>query len=84
MCAKSRLWGEEFTEKANRMQIPLDPTNYPLWGATAYLPANITFQYKFLRKESNGTVRFFFSPLTFLSEPPVCETDSLNGPMGVH
>ncbi|KAI9429653.1 glycoside hydrolase superfamily, partial [Lactarius psammicola] len=36
--------------------IPLDPTNYPMWAATVYLPSNTTFQFKFLRKESNGTV----------------------------
>ncbi|KAH9018828.1 glycoside hydrolase [Lactarius hengduanensis] len=36
--------------------IPLDPTNYPVWAATVYLPPNTAFQYKFIRKESNGTV----------------------------
>ncbi|KAH9058949.1 glycoside hydrolase [Lactarius deliciosus] len=36
--------------------IPLDPTNYPVWAATAYLPPNTAFQYKFIRKESNGNV----------------------------
>jgi len=36
--------------------IPLDATSYPVWGATAYLPPNIAFQYKFIRKESNGSV----------------------------
>ncbi|KAI9510357.1 glycoside hydrolase family 13 protein [Russula earlei] len=34
--------------------IRLDPTSYPVWGATVYLPPNITFEYKFLRKEANG------------------------------
>ena len=28
-----------------------------MWGATVYLPPNITFQYKFIRKESDGRVR---------------------------
>ncbi|KAH9169805.1 glycoside hydrolase [Lactarius sanguifluus] len=36
--------------------IPLDPTNYPVWAATVYLPSNTAFQYKFIRKESNGNV----------------------------
>ncbi|KAN0137509.1 Glycoside hydrolase superfamily [Lactarius tabidus] len=36
--------------------IPLDPTNYPLWAATAYLPPNTAFEYSFVRKESNGSV----------------------------
>ena len=40
-------------------QIPLDPTNYPVWAATAYLPPNTAFRYSFIRKESNGTVSHF-------------------------
>ncbi|KAI9429333.1 glycoside hydrolase [Lactarius indigo] len=36
--------------------IPLDSINYPMWAATTYLPSNTTFQYKFIRKVSNGTV----------------------------
>jgi len=36
--------------------IPLDPVNYPVWGATVYLPPNIAFEYKFIRKEPNGNV----------------------------
>ncbi|KAH8996004.1 glycoside hydrolase [Lactarius akahatsu] len=36
--------------------IPLDPSNHPLWAATAYLPPNTAFQYSFIRKEPNGTV----------------------------
>ncbi|KAI9433226.1 glycoside hydrolase [Lactarius indigo] len=36
--------------------IPLDPTNYPVWAATVYLPSNTPFQYKFIRKQSNGTI----------------------------
>ena len=42
-------------------QIPLDPTNYPVWAATAYLPPGTAFQYSFIRKESNGTVSHFAS-----------------------
>ncbi|KAF8259045.1 glycoside hydrolase family 13 protein [Lactarius quietus] len=36
--------------------IPLDPTNYPVWAATAYLSPNTAFQYSFIRKETNGTI----------------------------
>ncbi|KAI9456014.1 glycoside hydrolase [Lactarius psammicola] len=43
--------------------IPLDPTNYPVWAATVYLPSNTAFQYKFIRKESNGNVRVFLLAL---------------------
>jgi len=36
--------------------IPLDPINYPVWGATVYLPPSTPFEYKFIRKELNGDV----------------------------
>jgi len=36
--------------------IPLDPVHYPAWGATVYLPPNTAFQYKFIRKETNGNI----------------------------
>jgi len=36
--------------------IPLDPVHYPVWGATVYLPPNTVFQYKFIRKETNGNI----------------------------
>jgi hypothetical protein len=36
--------------------IPLDATNYPVWGATVYLPPSTTFEYKFIRKETNGSI----------------------------
>ncbi|KAF8259044.1 glycoside hydrolase [Lactarius quietus] len=36
--------------------IPLDPTYYPVWAATVYLPPNTAFQYKFIRIESDGSV----------------------------
>jgi len=36
--------------------IPLNPVNYPVWGATVYLPPNTPFEYKFIRKESNGAI----------------------------
>ncbi|KAH9054684.1 glycoside hydrolase family 13 protein [Lactarius vividus] len=36
--------------------IPLDPTNYPIWTATAYLPQNTEFEFSFIRKKSDGTI----------------------------
>jgi len=36
--------------------IPLDPTDYPVWGATVYLPPSTAFEYKFIRKQPNGNV----------------------------
>ncbi|KAI0295076.1 glycoside hydrolase [Multifurca ochricompacta] len=42
--------------------IPLDPTNNPVWGATVYLPPNAAFQYKFIRKQSNGSIVFESDP----------------------
>jgi len=36
--------------------IPLDATNYPVWGATVYLPPNTEFEYKFIRKETDGSI----------------------------
>ena len=30
-----------------------------MWGATVYLPPNTAFQYKFIRVETDGSVRFF-------------------------
>jgi hypothetical protein len=36
--------------------IPLDAAYYPVWAATVYLPPNTEFQYKFIRKESDGSV----------------------------
>ncbi|KAH8986657.1 carbohydrate-binding-like protein [Lactarius hatsudake] len=36
--------------------IPLDPTNYPIWTATAYLPSDTEFEFSFIRKRSDGTI----------------------------
>lgn len=38
------------------IQIALSSTNYPTWSVTVTLPANTTFQYKFIRKETDGSV----------------------------
>jgi alpha-amylase len=36
--------------------IPLSSASYPVWKASVSLPSGTAFQYKYLRKESNGTV----------------------------
>jgi len=42
--------------------VPLNPVNYPVWGATVYLPPNTPFEYKFIRKESNGAINWESDP----------------------
>ena len=36
--------------------VPLSATGYPVWKATVSLPAGTAFQYKYLRKNSDGSV----------------------------
>ncbi|KAJ6607181.1 glycoside hydrolase [Mycena sp. CBHHK59/15] len=36
--------------------IALSSASYPIWTVTVSLPANTTFQYKFIRKETDGSV----------------------------
>ncbi|KAJ3501538.1 hypothetical protein NLJ89_g9292 [Agrocybe chaxingu] len=36
--------------------IALSSATYPVWSVTISLPASTTFQYKFIRKQSDGTV----------------------------
>ncbi|KAF9039953.1 glycoside hydrolase family 13 protein [Panaeolus papilionaceus] len=36
--------------------IPLSAATYPVWSTTVSMPVNITFQYKFIRKETDGSV----------------------------
>jgi alpha-amylase len=36
--------------------IPLSSASYPVWRASVPLPSGTAFQYKYLRKESNGAV----------------------------
>ncbi|KAK0479068.1 glycoside hydrolase family 13 protein [Armillaria luteobubalina] len=36
--------------------IALSPNNYPVWEATVSIPAGTVFQYKFIRKETDGSV----------------------------
>ncbi|KAJ7057440.1 glycoside hydrolase family 13 protein [Mycena amicta] len=36
--------------------LPLSAATYPVWTITVNLPPNTSFQYKFIRKETNGTV----------------------------
>ncbi|TFK33166.1 glycoside hydrolase [Crucibulum laeve] len=42
--------------------IALSPAAYPIWRVTVSLPAGTTFQYKFIRKESDGTVNWESDP----------------------
>lgn len=46
-------------------QVPLSAAAYPIWGVTLYLQPGTTFQYKFIRKETNGTVRGYFCLTSF-------------------
>jgi hypothetical protein len=58
----------------------MDPARYPTWGSTVYLPPNATFQFKFLRKESNGNVRIlFFRHLTASFRFRTLIVDTLDG-----
>ncbi|MDX6739268.1 carbohydrate-binding module family 20 domain-containing protein [Actinocorallia sp. A-T 12471] len=36
--------------------IPLSATGYPVWSRLTIVPKNTTFQYKFIKKDANGTV----------------------------
>ncbi|KAH7888840.1 glycoside hydrolase family 13 protein [Phlebopus sp. FC_14] len=36
--------------------IAMSPTNYPVWEVTVELPVNTAFEYKFIRKETDGSV----------------------------
>ncbi|KAI0246821.1 glycoside hydrolase [Lactifluus subvellereus] len=42
--------------------IPLDPVHYPVWGATVYLPPHTTFEFRFIRKESDGNIVWESNP----------------------
>ncbi|KAF8996428.1 glycoside hydrolase [Cyathus striatus] len=42
--------------------IALSSASYPTWAVTVSLPAGTTFQYKFIRKESDGTVNWESDP----------------------
>lgn len=51
--------------------IPLSAASYPVWTASVDLPANTAFQFKFIRKETDGSViwesdpnRQFTTPVT--------------------
>src|ERR1700761_9568549 len=43
------------------LQIPLSAATYPVWSVTVNLPANTLFDYKFIRKETDGSVSQPFS-----------------------
>ncbi|ETW76368.1 glycoside hydrolase family 13 protein [Heterobasidion irregulare TC 32-1] len=42
--------------------IALSSANYPTWSVTVNLPASTTFQYKFIRKETDGSVNWESDP----------------------
>ncbi|MFL6077792.1 MAG: carbohydrate-binding module family 20 domain-containing protein [Mycobacteriales bacterium] len=42
--------------------VPLSSANYPTWTGTATLPAGITFQYKYLKKNPDNTVTWESDP----------------------
>lgn len=39
------------------MQLPLSAGGYPTWTVSVILPPNTAFQYKFIRIETDGSVR---------------------------
>ncbi|KAK0197757.1 glycoside hydrolase family 13 protein, partial [Armillaria mellea] len=41
---------------APALSIDLSANDYPVWKATVSIPAGTTFQYKFIRKETDGSV----------------------------
>ncbi|PPQ71147.1 hypothetical protein CVT26_010840 [Gymnopilus dilepis] len=54
-------WGEasslpQLGNWAPDSSIALSSANYPVWSASIALPAGATFQYKFIRKETDGSV----------------------------
>ncbi|KAF8153815.1 glycoside hydrolase [Crassisporium funariophilum] len=42
--------------------IALSPSAYPVWSVTVSLPAGTSFQYKFIRKQADGTVGWESDP----------------------
>ncbi len=52
------IWGEQIPMK---LQIPLSAARYPTWNVTLYLQPGTTFEYKFVRKETDGRVRGRFT-----------------------
>ena len=39
------------------LQIALSAASYPVWTVSVSIPEDTTFQYKFIRKETDGSVR---------------------------
>ncbi|KAI2793983.1 Glucoamylase [Penicillium oxalicum] len=58
--------------------IPLSASKYtssnPLWYATVNLPAGTTFQYKYFRKESDGSIKWESDPNRSYTVPAKCGT----------
>jgi alpha-amylase len=42
--------------------VALSPANYPVWSATVTLPTATTFQYKYLKKNTDGSVTWESDP----------------------
>jgi alpha-amylase len=42
--------------------IPLSSATYPTWAATVSLPANTTFQYKYIKKNPDGSITWESDP----------------------
>ncbi|KAJ8089118.1 hypothetical protein PM082_014366 [Marasmius tenuissimus] len=42
--------------------LPLSSANYPQWSVTVNLPANTKFEYKFIRKQADGSVSWESDP----------------------
>ena len=45
-----------------RIDLDLSAANYPTWSGVAGLPANTTFQYKYLKKNPDGSVTWESDP----------------------
>ncbi len=41
---------------AHASAIPLSSATYPVWSATVTLPANTAVEYKFIKKNSDGSI----------------------------
>lgn len=42
--------------------VPLSPAAYPIWRATAHLPPGTAFEYKYVKKNPDGTVTWESGP----------------------
>ncbi|KAK2464550.1 hypothetical protein APHAL10511_003408 [Amanita phalloides] len=56
--------------------VPLSAAAYPIWSTTLYFRPGTTFQYKFIRKETNGTVVWESDPNRQLTVASASQTVS--------